>query len=231
MLVLAHRGLHTGHPENTLAAFEAAAALGVDGVETDVRLSRDGEAVLFHDRLAPRSATDGREVAALTHAELSAAVGYPVPTLEQALDRFPGLLWNVEIKTPAALARTLAVVGAAARSTGGVGRRFLVTSFWHPLVDPFTGLPGVECGLLFASRPASFEALAVHFPHDGRIWSAVWHWEVVDPGLLDQTAALGIRNYVYGVATDEEHAQCRDLPLAGVITDRPELLVGVRSAR
>jgi glycerophosphoryl diester phosphodiesterase len=224
MLILAHRGLHTaGHPENTLAAFDAAAQLGVDGFETDIRLSRDGEAVLFHDRLVRRSASDSREVAALTRDELSAAVGYPVPTLQQALDRFPDRLWNLEIKTPAALARTLAVVGAAARSQAG--RRFLVTSFWHPLVDPFTGLPGVECGLLFASRPATFEALSVHFPHDGRIWSAVWHWEVVDPGLLDQTAALGIRNYVYGVETPAEHEQCLSLPLVGVITDRPELLL------
>lgn len=225
MLVFSHRGRAGGAagrtadrtPDNTLAAFERAAAVGVDGMETDVRLSREGEAVLFHDRHAP----DGREVAALSRAELSAAVGYPVPTLDEALDLLPGLLWNVEIKAPAALSRTLAVVGQRAAA----GRRFLVTSFWHSLIDPFTRFPGVESGFLFASRPAGFEAFSIHFPHDGRIWSAVWHFEVLDPDLLDQVAALGIRNYVYGVESPDEHRLCQTLPLAGVITDHPELLL------
>ncbi|HYH47283.1 MAG TPA: glycerophosphodiester phosphodiesterase [Thermoanaerobaculia bacterium] len=227
MLVFSHRG-RAGRaadridpanrpPDNTLAAFERAAAVGVDGIETDVRLSREGEAVLFHDRHAP----NGREVAALSRAELSAAAGYPVPTLDEALDLLPGLLWNVEIKAPAALARTLAVVGQRAAA----GRRFLVTSFWHSLIDPFTRFPGVESGFLFASRPTGFEAFSIHFPHDGRIWSAVWHFEVLDPDLLDQIAALGIRNYVYGVESPDEHRLCQTLPLAGVITDHPELLL------
>ena len=42
MLILAHRGFHAGQPENTMGAFEAARKLGVDGIETDVRLSADG---------------------------------------------------------------------------------------------------------------------------------------------------------------------------------------------
>ena len=49
MLVLAHRGHHVEHPENTLAAFEAAVNLGADGIETDVQVTRDNVAVLFHD--------------------------------------------------------------------------------------------------------------------------------------------------------------------------------------
>ncbi|MBI3937750.1 MAG: glycerophosphodiester phosphodiesterase, partial [Betaproteobacteria bacterium] len=42
MLILAHRGYHATVPENTLEAFAAAVELGVDGIETDVRTSRDG---------------------------------------------------------------------------------------------------------------------------------------------------------------------------------------------
>ena len=40
MLILAHRGLHATQPENTMGAFAAAQKLGVDGIETDVRLDR-----------------------------------------------------------------------------------------------------------------------------------------------------------------------------------------------
>jgi glycerophosphoryl diester phosphodiesterase len=217
MLVLAHRGRHTVCPENTLDAFAAAAAQGADGIETDVRLSAAGEAVLFHDRVAP----DGRPVAALTRAELAAVAGYPVPTVEEALDAFPELLWNLELKTPAAVERTTAAVAARLAT-----HRFLVTSFWHPLVDRFAHFPGVECGLLLASRPASFEAFAGLFPHDGRVWTAVWHYEVLDPGFLDQARALGFRSFVYAVETPEEHRRCVDLGLTGVITDRVDLLPG-----
>jgi glycerophosphoryl diester phosphodiesterase len=217
MLVLAHRGLHRDIPENTLEAFARAIDLGVDGIETDVRLSRDGLLVLFHDRLAP----DGREVADLTAAELAAAAGYPVPTLDAALALSSAILWNIEIKVPAALPATFSLVERSART-----HRLLVTSFWHSLVEPFTRISGVECGLLLASRPATFEGFAGLFPHDGRIWTAVWSYEVLDPGLLDQAVSLGFRSYVYGAATEDEHRRAADLSLAGVITDRPELLLG-----
>src|SRR5436309_7091480 len=171
-------------------AFERAIALGVDGIETDVRLSRDGAPVLFHDRLAP----DGREVADLTAAELAAAAGYPVPTLDDALALSSSILWNVEIKAPEALPATFSRLERLARS-----HRLLVTSFWHSLLEPFTRIAGLECGLLLASRPATFEAFAGLFPRDGRIWTAGWGYEVLDPAFLDQAVALGFRSYVYGV--------------------------------
>ena len=75
MLVLCHRGYHINAPENTIEAFKAAIERGVDGIETDIRLSADGIPILFHDRFV----IDGREVSSLSHAELSKAVGYSVP--------------------------------------------------------------------------------------------------------------------------------------------------------
>jgi glycerophosphoryl diester phosphodiesterase len=218
MLAIAHRGRHDHHgdcPENTLAAFAAAVAFGADGIETDVRLSRDGRPVLFHDRLAP----DGREVAALSVAELSAAAGYSVPTLDEALERLPGIFWNVEIKVPAAVPVTLPQIERFASR-----HRFLISSFWHPAVLPFTRFPGVECGLLLASHPESFDAFACLFPRDGSIRTAIWNYEMLDPAFLDQGRALGFRSYVYGVETAEEHRHCAELPLAGVITDHLERL-------
>jgi glycerophosphoryl diester phosphodiesterase len=56
MKVLAHRGISSSARENTAAAFAAAVELGVDGFETDVRRTKDGVLVLYHDRLLP----DGR---------------------------------------------------------------------------------------------------------------------------------------------------------------------------
>jgi glycerophosphoryl diester phosphodiesterase len=227
MLVLAHRG--AGAPENTLATFDSAAARGADGIETDVRLSRDGLPVLYHDRVSP----DGREVADLTAAELSAAAGYLVPTLDEAFARFPDLFWNVEIKTPAAVPAVLERVERllAARPSAQKKRRkeapeprLLVSSFWHPAVEPFLRFPEVECGLLLGCHPLSFDALACLFPRDGSIRTLVWSYDAIDPAILDQGRALGFRSYVYGVETEEEHQHCAELPIVGVITDHLERL-------
>jgi len=70
--ILAHRGASRAAPENTLAAFAAALRAGADGIELDVRLSRDGVPVVIHDATLDRT-TDGRgPVSDATAAELSA---------------------------------------------------------------------------------------------------------------------------------------------------------------
>src|SRR5262245_23075209 len=122
MLTIAHRGFHAAIPENTMEAFDAAVALGCDGIETDIRLSADGLPVLVHDRVLP----DGQEVSALTRAELSRRLGYEVPTLDEALARHANVLWLLEIKAPAAAPATIEAVQRRLRS-----RRMMVISFWH----------------------------------------------------------------------------------------------------
>jgi glycerophosphoryl diester phosphodiesterase len=86
-LVFAHRGGSRLRPENTLAAFEHALALGVDGLELDVRLSRDGEVVVIHDAALDRTTDTSGMVADRTARELervdaafsfAAEEGYPL---------------------------------------------------------------------------------------------------------------------------------------------------------
>ena len=95
MIIVAHRGAHEpetpGVRENTLEAFRAAADLGIDGVELDVRATADGILVVHHDAVLP----DGRAIGALT------VDGRPawLPTLAEVLDACaPLALVNVEIK-------------------------------------------------------------------------------------------------------------------------------------
>jgi len=72
VMVASHRGFHLALPENSLAAMRAAAAVGVDFVEVDVRHTADGVLVLMHDADVDRT-TDGRgDVAALTWAQVQA---------------------------------------------------------------------------------------------------------------------------------------------------------------
>ncbi|MCA1584247.1 MAG: glycerophosphodiester phosphodiesterase [Acidobacteria bacterium] len=112
--MFAHRGGARLRPENTLVAFEHAVALGADGLECDVHLSRDGVPVVIHDATLERT-TDARgPVAAMAAAELArvdagyyfdAGGGYAfrgrgigVPTLDEMLRRFDTARVIVEMK-------------------------------------------------------------------------------------------------------------------------------------
>ena len=91
-LVLAHRGSGPfgPEPENTLAAFAAAAELGADGVELDVRRSRDRQLVVHHDAFLP----DGRPICETAASELPSSL----PSLAEALDSCAQMIVNVEVK-------------------------------------------------------------------------------------------------------------------------------------
>ncbi|MEM4152119.1 MAG: glycerophosphodiester phosphodiesterase family protein, partial [Nitrososphaerota archaeon] len=94
-LIVAHRGLSCRFPENTLRAVKEALRLGVDGVEVDVRVCRDGVVVLMHDESVERTTNGSGRVRDLTWAEIRGLdagswkgeefAGERVPRLEDVL--------------------------------------------------------------------------------------------------------------------------------------------------
>lgn len=70
-LVVGHRGVPVLHQENTLAGFRRAVELGLDGIELDVRLTRDQRAVVFHDQSLERLTGERRSIYDMTWDELS----------------------------------------------------------------------------------------------------------------------------------------------------------------
>lgn len=117
--ILAHRGLALDAPQNSLDAFRAALAAGATHLETDVRATADGVAVLVHDPELP----DGRAVADLRLAELLEAAP-AVTTLTAALAALPDARFNLDVKHPGAVAPTGAAVAGGTASS-----RVLLTSF------------------------------------------------------------------------------------------------------
>src|SRR5689334_18176083 len=86
--VVAHRGAKNVAPENTIAAFDAAADAGANYVELDVRPTKDGELILMHDATVNRTTGGKGAVRDLTFAEiraLDAGNGQKVPTFREAL--------------------------------------------------------------------------------------------------------------------------------------------------
>ena len=151
-LVIAHRGNSAFAPENTLESFQQALALGADALEFDVRLSRDGKAVVMHDPTLERTTNGSGPVNALTLAELQRldagcrfsrdggrtfpyrARGLTIPSLDLVLSNFPDAPFILEIKTPAASAEVKRLLTSA-----GAEGRCVVGGFDDAAMAPFRG--------------------------------------------------------------------------------------------
>lgn len=107
--IVAHRGVADGVPENTLAAFERAVDLGADAIELDVRLSKDGVPVVFHNFYLDGRTNASGPVFAHTFDELrelqlvggESPDGCLIPTFREVLEAFAGRLGlEIELKGP-----------------------------------------------------------------------------------------------------------------------------------
>ena len=170
MDVLAHRGLPgPGRPENTVRAIIAAVDAGLDGIETDLRVTADGVVVLNHDADLLRAAADPVHVEGTAWPELrdaGAAAGLSLARLTDALPALSACRRVVlEVKTPDTdgLSRPEAAVGRVARVVAGelsvllpslAASRVTVSSFDEALLGQirreFPGTPPVLFGLLTA---------------------------------------------------------------------------------
>jgi len=209
-LCIAHRGASAEAPENTLAAFARALALGADGLELDVRVTRDGVPVVFHDATLTRLTGRRGAVARRALADLRAARvrGEPVPTLAEVLDlvRRRAVL-QIEIKPGVPVAPVVRAVRQS-RTGGGV----ILASFAVAVLRQARalaprlprmwirerGTPGRLGPRLAAIAAAgvSLDHRAVSSPafvralHRGG-WR-VWCWTVNDPSAMRRLAAWGV---------------------------------------
>ncbi|MGW0565394.1 glycerophosphodiester phosphodiesterase [Streptomyces sp. NPDC003016] len=216
-LTIGHRGVMGVEPENTLRSFVRAEQAGMDAIELDLHLSKDGALVVMHDAEVDRT-TDGRgAIADLTLAELralDAGRGERVPVFEEVLDAVGSPL-QAEIKDTAA-ARALAAV-MLRRDLAG---RVEVSSFHDEAVAEIASLvPGVRTALI-ASRYGNDvvdRARAV-----GAVTLAL-NIRRLTLETVERAHAEGLRVIGWVVNTQEQLRLVRALELDGATTDYPEI--------
>ncbi|MCU1576755.1 MAG: glycerophosphodiester phosphodiesterase [Leifsonia sp.] len=238
--ILAHRGFALEVPENTLLAFLKALSAGATHLETDVRASADGVAVLSHDpdllRLAGRSVRVGD----LTMAELrriDLGHGQTFVSLAEALDAFPEARFNIDIKTAAA-EQPAAKAIRDARGTA----RVLITSFSERrrrrTVSALRGvatsasvsrfvwaLIGARLGLAPLVRLALRSIDAVQVPERSGIL------RVITPRIVRAMHAAGVEVHVWTVNDPSDMVRLLDAGVDGLVTDRCDLARAVAITR
>ena len=237
-LAFAHRGGAAAGDENTAAAFERAITLGYRYVETDVHATADGVPVVLHDATLHRVAGRAGEVAGLTWADLRTVRirgGAAVPRLDEVLDAWPEIRFNVDVKADAAAGPTVEAVRRA-----GAQDRVLLASFSDTRLARLRRLagPAVATSLgsravarlrigslagLRARRPASAVAAQVPVRH-GRV-------RVVDRRFLRSAHRIGLQVHVWTIDDPAEMERLLDLGVDGLMTDRIEVLREVYQRR
>jgi glycerophosphoryl diester phosphodiesterase len=203
-LTIGHRGVMGVEPENTLRSFIAAQHAGLDLIELDLHLSKDGALVVMHDADVDRTTDGSGPIAEMTLAELralDAGHGERVPVFEEVLDAVRAPL-QAEIKDTAA-ARALAEVMHRRDLVG----RVEVSSFHDEAITEITRLvPGVRTALI-ASRYGT---------------------DVVDRAVEAgaATVCLNIRRLTLEVV---EHARKADLRIIGWVVNTQDHLRLVRA--
>ncbi len=230
--VQAHRGASAIAPENTLAAFRAAAEQGAQWVELDVALLADGTLVVIHDDSIDRTSSGTGSLGALTRADLerldagawfgSQFAGERIPTLEEALKVLGelGLGANVEIKQHKhhqSLEQLVSAVQAALQ-TRPAGMPIMISSFdAQALAAMHQREPELEMAMLWERVPEDWEARLEAIPAK----TIHLYFKSLSIGLLEEAAKRGITVRVWTVNEPATLASFWPAGLGGVITDNP----------
>ncbi|MEV1054239.1 glycerophosphodiester phosphodiesterase family protein [Streptomyces sp. NPDC049887] len=216
-LTIGHRGVMGVEPENTLRSFVRAERAGMDAIELDLHLSKDGALVVMHDADVDRTTDGTGPIAEKTLAELrelDAGQGERIPVLEEVLDAVSAPL-QVEIKDAAA-ARVLADV----MIKRDLAERIEVTSFQDDAVREIAALvPGVRTALV-ASRWGSDiveRAQAVGAP------TLALNIRRLTLETVEHAHDEGLRVIGWVVNTQDHLRLVRALELDGATTDFPEI--------
>jgi glycerophosphoryl diester phosphodiesterase len=244
IVIIAHRGFSGCAPENTHAAFSLAADLGVEAVECDVRLSRDGEVVVIHDKRVNRT-TDGHgAVNTLTLDELKSLdagswfhhrfSGERILTLDESLDFLQRFQWiNIEIKADSISRRD---AGILVRKTvdrilrRGLDQKIILSSFHHPLLVYAREIsPKIHTAVLYYALLHGNHRPSTLVKRIGASGFVGGKHEVLTP-MLSNARKHGIPVFVYTLNTERDLRRWMKRGVAGVVTNFPDRALAVRNS-
>jgi len=231
MTRVGHRGAKAHAPENTMASFQKGADMGVDAVETDVQLSKDGEVVLIHDYTVDRT-TNGRGfVKDMTLAELKTLdagswydttyAGERILTLAELLVWAKGRVGvALEIKNgpiyyPGIAEKTIRLV-----RQHGMKRQVILISFDHFVLREAKQIaPEIATGILYVGGLVDPVAAARAALAD----SLNPHWAYVTPELVRTAHAAGLAISAWNPDDAATLRALSDMGVDSAGSDSPEL--------
>jgi glycerophosphoryl diester phosphodiesterase len=220
-LVIAHRGVAQGADENTLQSFANAIDIHADMVEFDIRLTRNGEMIAFHN-----SHINNIPVSSLTRSQITSAAGAQPALFADILDLCSGKIGlDIELKENGYVDQ----VAMAVKESISSSDQIIVTSFIPAALGHIGSLlPDIRTGLLVgieSPKPYLRTRLRELYPIDtaksvGAYYIAP-HWLLARLGVLKRAAAAGMPCLVWTVNSDKDmHRFASDPRVEAIITDK-----------
>jgi glycerophosphoryl diester phosphodiesterase len=238
-LVVAHRGNRVAAPENTMESLTQALEMGVDAIEFDVRVTKDGVAVVLHDAELDRTTNGHGNLNAYSFAEvrsLDAGARSPmaggrrhvIPSLEEVLDRFREIPLVIEVKEFAAAEVTEQFVRRF-----GAHDRVLIGSAENDVIERFYRSGLRTCASKRDAMLLIPLALAHITPPKARydVLSVTPNYHGLPLPVRSMAAAArraGIATQVWTVNDPVQATALWAAGVAGIVTDDPAALLGVR---
>lgn len=237
--IAAHRGGAALAPENSLAAFRGALALGVDALELDVHLTADGEPVVIHDAALERTTTGRGAVGDTTLAQLRALrlktreggeTTETVPTLAEVLDLAGAVEVLPEIKTarggrryPAIEEKVLAQLDARR-----LGPRATLQAFDESTIRRLHALAPAQRTMLLVSasrlKTAAAEPVqAVRWASEVGASDLGMDFRAIDATVVAAARAAGVRLSAWTVNTEPDLRRMLALGVDVLMSDHPDL--------
>lgn len=229
-LILAHRGYSSKFPENTLLSFLEAEAVGADGLELDVQLTKDGVPVVIHDEKVDRT-TDGKgfvkdfsaqEIRALNagHHSKSIEQKEKIPFLEEVFEWLMdnSLVCNVEFKNGLVPYAGMEEKVITLIRQYQLEKRIILSSFNHYSVVFATSIaPEIETAPLLA------EGLYMPWIYAQSIRSAGFHphFRAAPDEIIKQAIEAGVAVRPYTVNKESEMERLIQVGCSAIITDHP----------
>lgn len=215
MLKIGHRGAKGHSPENTLASFQKAIALGVDMVELDVRLSLDTIPMVLHDETIDRTTSKTGLVTDYNAKELQ-QLG--IPTLRNVFELVDNRCEiNVELKTFSA---TQPVLDLIAKSTFDQNT-ILISSFdWNALQEVRFHDEDIRIGVLTETDLD----LALAFAKFIKAYSINPYYHLLTAENVQKIKEKGFKVFPWTINEPEDITFVQSLEVDGIITDFPERL-------
>lgn len=246
-LIYAHRGANREAAENTRTAFERALAYPIDGMETDVQLSRDGVAVLWHDwtlgKLGlPARRVDDYEVRELEAMDFAAHFGTGAPEGILTLPAFVlafrdrcRLLLEIKSRDEENAARQkmkiIQTLALASGLAGGARNGEVLVSSFHLGSLIFAHQNSPDFPLVYncesSQTVADAERLLDDHPY---LYGLCLHKKTLEPAMVDMLRRKGKAIAVYTCNSDAEIRRALDLGVDILISDLPQKALQMRDA-
>ncbi len=220
MLRIGHRGAKGYAPENTLASFQKAIDLNVDGIELDVHLSTDDEIIVIHDPTLNRTTNGNGFVNALSLLEIKAVTidgKHEIPTLAEVFDLVNKQCFiNIELKDIATTKPVVQLIEKYIQANKWNYDHFIISSFdWNALKQVVALSPKIKIGVL-AEINLNLALAFAEFINANAIHP---YFHLLDIQNSEEILKKGFQIYPWTVNEYEDIAKIKSFNVSGIISD------------